>query len=1030
MSMYRKDENGNLVKTASHFVQRFNNRLFQTTHTIQNGADYYKISGDAKKYITGLTDFTEFQLYISEPNQTSDVYIEYNGKTLKLERLSGEIAQGSLSGRVHTYTLNTSDGKIWQGPEGPQGPTGPQGLQGPTGPQGIKGDEGVSVVSVKQITSSEASGGRNVIAVTLSDGTVSTFTVLNGKDTFTDLSDYSTTTQTQNLIDNTVSTKSAEDRQYADNTVSTKSVEDRQYTDAEIVKVKNYTDTQVDDVKKTVAKLLENAPDAYDTLAEIATYIENDQSGASQMLTQLNQNTSDITANKNSIEANKNSIEANKNSTDNAIIAINNSLTTVNTTLANKVNNTWIRIAAYDSSNTKQTYTTSTGEDYKTLLNSAQITHIYLTVTGKTSGDWNPDFRVLRYVGYGNGSGVLGWNFENSLYMLTIPYSDDGSNCIVRQKYTDTQLYSLIETLSTEKATIEYVNTKASGAREGAESYAFSQANLAYNNAKSYADSVVATKANIVDVYTKTEIDTKETTLNQSIENVLLEAKAYADQIAAGGEANLEGYVKTVTFNSAINTINANKANIVDVYNKTEIGNLLNDKANNSNPVMNGSIELIGNTYSLKIVEHTADSQGAGGGIRIMAKPSLSNSAYDNTNSILIRTSDAGIQIGEDYDITYNGIFPLKDSHKTLGASSYKFKELWLSGKMSDGTNEITIADLVSRYTNAQIDEKINLLLDDEGATSTLDSFKEIRDYLAANQDSADLVASVQKNTNDIIEVTNSISTINIKISTIDTTLASKADKAQLMNYRTEADAEEDYDYLNGRIDNVSAVVASNGSSINKLQTTVAGKQDALGYTPVNKAGDTVGVLKAEDNGMTDLGATDAKFNTVYALYLNNGTKDIGIGSIVTEKTSFELSPGVNTSTDTIIGNIKIGNTNNYVYAPNYYTHRVSIMGIATKTNEIVVVNTEFTSRSNTKITISTLNTYLNTENATSLTAMKKSSGSVSGLGMIVGLIGYSGTGTILLAISKLTDGAYTMLKVTDVTIQSFVDNVIPVFNV
>lgn len=137
MSMYRKDENGNLVKTASHFIQRFNNRLFQTIHTVKNNADYYEIASDAKRYITGLTDYTEFQLYISEPNTTTTVYIQFNGKTLKLERPThSDIEIGSLFDRVHTYTLDTSSNKIWQGPEGPRGIQGPVGPQGPQGPQG------------------------------------------------------------------------------------------------------------------------------------------------------------------------------------------------------------------------------------------------------------------------------------------------------------------------------------------------------------------------------------------------------------------------------------------------------------------------------------------------------------------------------------------------------------------------------------------------------------------------------------------------------------------------------------------------------------------------------------------------------------------------------------------------------------------------------------------------------------------------------------------------------------------------------
>ena len=51
---------------------------------------------------------------------------------------------------------------------------------GTQGPQGPQGEDGVSITSVEQTTTSSADGGSNVVTVTLSDGTKSTFTVKNG----------------------------------------------------------------------------------------------------------------------------------------------------------------------------------------------------------------------------------------------------------------------------------------------------------------------------------------------------------------------------------------------------------------------------------------------------------------------------------------------------------------------------------------------------------------------------------------------------------------------------------------------------------------------------------------------------------------------------------------------------------------------------------------------------------------------------------------------------------------------------------
>lgn len=58
--------------------------------------------------------------------------------------------------------------------------SGGSGEQGPQGDKGDKGDTGVGVQSVAQTTTSNADGGSNVVTVTLTDGTKSTFTVKNG----------------------------------------------------------------------------------------------------------------------------------------------------------------------------------------------------------------------------------------------------------------------------------------------------------------------------------------------------------------------------------------------------------------------------------------------------------------------------------------------------------------------------------------------------------------------------------------------------------------------------------------------------------------------------------------------------------------------------------------------------------------------------------------------------------------------------------------------------------------------------------
>lgn len=80
----------------------------------------------------------------------------------------------------YAYVADLSGPPGIQGEKGEVGPQGIQGEKGETGSHGIDGKDGVSVVSVAQTTTSSADHGDNIITVTLSDGTSSTFTIKNG----------------------------------------------------------------------------------------------------------------------------------------------------------------------------------------------------------------------------------------------------------------------------------------------------------------------------------------------------------------------------------------------------------------------------------------------------------------------------------------------------------------------------------------------------------------------------------------------------------------------------------------------------------------------------------------------------------------------------------------------------------------------------------------------------------------------------------------------------------------------------------
>lgn len=86
----------------------------------------------------------------------------------------GAIAQTELQSAVDTALAQAKASGAFDGADGATGP------QGEQGPQGIQGETGVGIQSVVQTTEATEDGGTNVITVTKTDGTTSTFAVRNG----------------------------------------------------------------------------------------------------------------------------------------------------------------------------------------------------------------------------------------------------------------------------------------------------------------------------------------------------------------------------------------------------------------------------------------------------------------------------------------------------------------------------------------------------------------------------------------------------------------------------------------------------------------------------------------------------------------------------------------------------------------------------------------------------------------------------------------------------------------------------------
>jgi hypothetical protein len=116
MSVYRKDSTGQIKKIAGYAVSRWNDRIFNTTRTLESNSDVYTLSGDTLNYIQSLTDYTEFAIYVTTANTTRNVHIRFQGKSLQLFKQDGTLPEaGTINGYQKVYTLDASvSGRIFK----------------------------------------------------------------------------------------------------------------------------------------------------------------------------------------------------------------------------------------------------------------------------------------------------------------------------------------------------------------------------------------------------------------------------------------------------------------------------------------------------------------------------------------------------------------------------------------------------------------------------------------------------------------------------------------------------------------------------------------------------------------------------------------------------------------------------------------------------------------------------------------------------------------------------------------------------
>lgn len=113
MSVYRKDDVGNIKKVGGFLEKRFNPTWFECARTIENGVEVYTVPEAAKDYYTlGFSKVYYFGIF--EPNTTDNPKLNFFGQILAIRDLTqpdNNPAPGTLAGVYQMFTEAATQGE-------------------------------------------------------------------------------------------------------------------------------------------------------------------------------------------------------------------------------------------------------------------------------------------------------------------------------------------------------------------------------------------------------------------------------------------------------------------------------------------------------------------------------------------------------------------------------------------------------------------------------------------------------------------------------------------------------------------------------------------------------------------------------------------------------------------------------------------------------------------------------------------------------------------------------------------------------
>ena len=113
MSVYRKDDAGNIKKIGGFLEKRFNPTWFECARTLENGVEVYTVPEAAKDYYTlGFSKVYYFGIF--EPNTTDNPKLNFFGQILAIRDLTqpdNNPAPGTLAGVYQMFTEAATQGE-------------------------------------------------------------------------------------------------------------------------------------------------------------------------------------------------------------------------------------------------------------------------------------------------------------------------------------------------------------------------------------------------------------------------------------------------------------------------------------------------------------------------------------------------------------------------------------------------------------------------------------------------------------------------------------------------------------------------------------------------------------------------------------------------------------------------------------------------------------------------------------------------------------------------------------------------------